>query len=318
MEKGSGRYSRKLLLTLADICLVSLFRVTCLSARYFPPSFLYGCFRRLGTLISRLRPGPRRRLEERLAAALPGRDGAFYPATAREVHAAALFPMLDLAYFKRRSDSVMEGLRVEGSEHLAAADAAGHGVIICTAHLGAFGLLTAVMAARGTPQVMTGDLPLNIMVPRYYRAVHSFGQGLGQDPDLGMLWVDSLFETRAAYLLAQGKRLLVNFDVGGHIVVDFLGRPAALAGGAARLALRSGAPIVPTYLLRGTEPLRLTLVFEEPVWPEATGDHREDLARITGELAARGSRRIVEAPGQWMSWFGLSVWWDAALSGNRT
>ncbi len=310
-----GGYSRKIFLALADVCLLALFRITCLLARAFPPAMLYGGFRRLGTLLFGLRPGPRRRLEMRLEAALPGRDPAFYARVGRQVHAAALFPMLDLACFPRERNRVLETMEVSGEEHLTEADGAARGVIICTAHLGAFGLLTAVMAGRGTPQVMTGELPMNILVPRYYRAMHELGQELGRDPDLGMLWVDSRFEERAASLLAQGKRLLVNFDVGGHVVVDFLGRPAGLAGGAARLALRSGAPIVPTYLLRSPdprEPLALRLIFEEPLWPEASGDHRADLARLTSELAARGSLRIMENPEQWMSWFGLSVWWDAA------
>ncbi len=311
-----GKYSRKIFLTLADLCLLALFEMTCLLARFIPPALLYASFRGLGTAMFGVRTGPRRRLEMRLEAAMPGQNPAFYQTVGREVHAAALFPMLDLACFARERNHVMETLEVEGAEHLAAADDAARGVIICTAHLGAFGLLTAVMASRGTPQVMTGELPTKTLVPRYYRAMHDLGQTLGRDPDLGMLWVDNRFEEHAASLLAQGKRLLINFDVGGHVVVDFLGRPAGLAGGAARLALHSGAPILPTYLMRSPdprEPLALRLIFEEPVWPEPTGDHRADLSRLTGELAARGSRRIMETPGQWMSWFGLSVWWDASL-----
>ena len=86
---------------------------------------------------------------------------------------------------------------------------------------------------------------------------------------------------------------------GDGIEVDLFGERTTMPGGPALLALRTGAPLLPvgvTFLPNGRHHVRI----EAPVPTERQGRLRDDVARVTQDLALRFEGLIGAAPDQWL------------------
>jgi len=184
---------------------------------------------------------------------------------------------------------VAQWVSLEHEDRLKEAAAAGKGVILVTAHFGNWELGGAVLGALG--------YPVNaVVLPQRMKRLNR----LLQDQR----------EKRGIRLLPLGKsaRGLVRCLRGGDVValladrdftrhhhaIDFFGRPARLPLGAAWLSLHTGAPIVPTFLLRQEDDTFL-LRMHQPIWPEQAGDVNAIMTRIRDALQAE----IGERPYQW-------------------
>jgi KDO2-lipid IV(A) lauroyltransferase len=83
--------------------------------------------------------------------------------------------------------------------------------------------------------------------------------------------------------------------------VDFFGKPAYTPTGPAWLAVRSGAPILPLFLVREGRGLRFLV--DEPIWPNAGAtDEQAEVERITRAWCSAVERVIRKYPDQWV-WF---------------
>jgi lauroyl/myristoyl acyltransferase len=140
----------------------------------------------------------------------------------------------------------------------------------------------------------------------------SFGQPLGCDPECPVLWTGQDTVRRTREHLSRGKRVGIDFDVEGRYAVRFFGREAALADGIAQFSVDTGAPVVPFSLLHGKGSFGHRLVFYEPITIIPSGDRSRDVRAIMTEVAKMGECMIREAPGQWMSWFGIRRLWEKA------
>jgi KDO2-lipid IV(A) lauroyltransferase len=93
--------------------------------------------------------------------------------------------------------------------------------------------------------------------------------------------------------------LLSDRDIGGKgIEVEFLGEKTTLPGGPATLALRLGAPVLPVALY-DTPGGGHHAVCKPPLDTERRGALREDVARITQDIATALEELIRAAPDQW-------------------
>jgi phosphatidylinositol dimannoside acyltransferase len=93
--------------------------------------------------------------------------------------------------------------------------------------------------------------------------------------------------------------LLSDRDLTGDgVEVEFFGEKTTLPAGPATLSLRTGAALVPTavYFQTGRKHLG---VIGPPIPVERKGRLREDIARITQEIAHVFEDRIKRAPEQW-------------------
>ncbi len=87
----------------------------------------------------------------------------------------------------------------------------------------------------------------------------------------------------------------------GGAIVDFMGLPTSSAPGAAYFALRSGAPVLPMFVLRREDGFYKLLVGPEvPVVD--TGNLKEDMHTNTGRFAKVAESYIRQYPTQWF-WF---------------
>lgn len=179
---------------------------------------------------------------------------------------------------------------VEGWEHVEAARAAGHGVIVATAHYGNWELLGAVLARRG--------LPLHVLVQRPSQEAIDL---LFKETRLSA-GVQTWENTGAASLrpvlraLARGEALGLLADQHGEAqdaVVRLLGRPVAAPAGPFFFARRTGAVVLPMRAVREADGRHRILI--EAALP-VTGDDAADM----GRLYATYERWIRERPEHWL------------------
>ena len=92
--------------------------------------------------------------------------------------------------------------------------------------------------------------------------------------------------------------LLCDRDLdGGGIEVEFFGERTTLPGGPATLALRTGAAVFPAPCTSRATGHRA--VVRDALDPTRTGRLRDDVARMTQDLAAELEELIRAAPEQW-------------------
>ncbi len=308
-----------------DASLVRIFGALQWMGRVLPARVMIVLYNVGGDLLYAARPTMRRNLLAKLAAAMPEMAGdRRLRRIARMGCRAIVRPTLDLILYDNYGDRIRKDLEVTGEDYLRQAEAQGDGVLLTTIHLGGFAIISSLLANRGTPATMLVYDPKDIPVTRYVNAMYELAMRLGCDPDDPMIFTGDDTVTRVNDLLARGKRPLIPVDVDGGTVVDFFGRPAALASGVAYFALESGAPIVPVILRRKPGLLQMELRFYPPVVPATREEYAAAPERQVQELVQRMARLceeiVRETPEQWMSWFGLFHWWELAdeLLAKRT
>ncbi len=192
-----------------------------------------------------------------------------------------------------RTADLRDQLDVSGEEHIARARNGGRGVILITGHFGYWELLGATVAMLGYPITVVAKKLHN---PAVDRLVHAGRERLG-------MAVATMDKAPAAVFRALRRNecvgLLADQDAGaGGVFVDFLGIRASTYQGPALFALRTGAPIVPCFIIR-SGPERHRVCFETPIRAIPTGDEPADIARITQAYTDVLARYIMDYPDHW-------------------
>ena len=86
--------------------------------------------------------------------------------------------------------------------------------------------------------------------------------------------------------------------VGNGVEVEFFGEKTTLPAGAATLALRTGAPLLPVVVYSGPGNWH-TGVVHPPLDTSRQGRMREDIVRVTQDLATTFENDIRARPEQW-------------------
>jgi lauroyl/myristoyl acyltransferase len=185
------------------------------------------------------------------------------------------------------------GMTYEGFEHITNALEAGTGAILVVPHLGCWDYGGAWVATQGVKVTVIVE-PLE--PPELFEWFADFRRSLGMTvvplgPDAAHASMRSLKNNELLVLLSDR-------DIGGTgVEVTFFGERTTLPAGPATLALRTGAPILPTGLFyRGD--LHHGLV-RPPLTVERTGRLRDDVLRVTQQIAIELESLIRKAPEQW-------------------
>jgi len=186
-------------------------------------------------------------------------------------------------------------LQPEGVEHFDAAYAAGRGVILCLPHLGNWDAAGAWLSGRlGAITVVAEPVEPPELFDWFVEARRQIGLDvIPLGPDAGGAVLRALGAGRVVCLVCDRDL------TGEGVPVEFFGEQTRLPGGPATLAFRSGAPLVPVAAyFQGDAGHRVH--FDQPIGVERAGRLREDVARVTQELARRFEVLIRCAPEQWM------------------
>jgi KDO2-lipid IV(A) lauroyltransferase len=189
---------------------------------------------------------------------------------------------------------LLDLVHVPSWQPLELALAAGRGAIVAGVHLSSVALTGQVFAARGyrvtAPPERVDPPELNELLVRARSA--------------GGVHIVTLSRDLTRELLATLHRnelvgLVMDRDIAGTgVSVKFFGTEASIPSGAALLAIRTGAPIVPAAAIR-TPSNRFAAFLDEPIHAQAEGDLRSRIARTTEAVARRLERMIGAHPLQW-------------------
>ncbi len=185
-------------------------------------------------------------------------------------------------------------IEVAGWEHLEAARAAGRGVLLVTAHLGSLSLVGQVLALHRCPASVVVE-PLH--PPALLDLLHGLRSAHGIRPLPAGPGLLRAIQTALANNEVVG--LVSDRDVlGNGVEVTFFGAPTRLPGGAAGLALRTGAAVLPAFTARVARG-RYRGWFEPPLALERTGNVRADVQANTERVTRCLEAAIRRYPEQW-------------------
>ncbi len=246
--------------------------------------------RRLGALAWRVSRRDRARTLEHLALAFPDLEPDRRSALGRACFQTQTVNLVETLHaLGRRPGSVVERIEVAGWEHVEGPLGAGRPLFVLTAHCGNWELLGAVFSARGIG--LTGivrDLdPGAEGIMRRLRRHYGTRTIVRGSPGAAR---ELLRVFRSGGVLA----MLIDQDVRvDGVWVPFFGRLAYTPAGAAQIALRRGATVVPIFMERredGSHLMRCLPALKLP----------EDVRGATAAMTAAIEEQVRRRPEQWV------------------
>jgi len=193
-------------------------------------------------------------------------------------------------------ENIEEIIVLDGNENFLEGQRRGKGVLFLTAHMGAWELSSYAHALYGYPlHYMARPLDnarLDALVNRY--------RGLsGNKPifknESARAMLKTLREAGTVGILADQNTLP---EEGAF--VDFFGKSACTTTGIARVALHTGAAVVPGYAVWDESLKKYRLRFEPPLELVRTGDAERDIVENTQRFAKVTEEIIRQYPEQWV------------------
>ena len=194
----------------------------------------------------------------------------------------------------RRADEIERGFTVDGYHYIEAALAGETGPILALPHLGGWEWaafwLTRIKGERVSAVVE------ELRPPELFEWFTGLRRDLGMDviplgAGAGSAVVKAIKQRHITCLLTD------RYLSGGGVPVEFFGERTLLPAGPATLALRTGAPLLPSVVyFRGGA---CHGVVRPPVPAQREGKLRDDVARITQLMARELEELIAAAPEQW-------------------
>ncbi len=169
------------------------------------------------------------------------------------------------------------------------------GVVFVTGHFGCWEVLGLCGSALGGTLWTVARMFDNVFAQRH---VQRLRESAGQR----MLPKEGAFR-HMVRLVREGRNvaLLMDQDVRRHgVFVDFFGRPASTTPAAARIALRTGAPVAFVYARQVPGRNRFRVVLKDVVWPRPGADRRKEVRRITQRITGDLEEVVREAPDEWL------------------
>ncbi|MGH7855413.1 MAG: lysophospholipid acyltransferase family protein [Candidatus Binatia bacterium] len=205
-----------------------------------------------------------------------------------------------LGEFSRFSTVTPETLRetfdCEGLDKLDAARALGRGVIIITGHLGAWEMISFALSAFGYP---FNFLVRRIDNPAIERLIENTRTRFGNRTIDKRGAARSMLKTlRTGGTLGLLVDINVVRDEG--IFVDFFGVPASTTFIAAKLALRTGAAVVPIFAPWEDRRQRFVMHIGAPLTIQRSGDEEEDIRQLTSRFTKTVEDYVRRYPDQWL------------------
>jgi len=187
-------------------------------------------------------------------------------------------------------------IRTEGLEHFLAAEARGRGVLVLTGHLGAWELSSFYHSLMGHPMGMVirrlDNRPLDEYV-NSIRCLHGNKVLHKDDFARGLLHAMRAGET-------VGILMDTNMTPPQGVFARFFGITACTASGLARVALKTGAAVVPGFLLWEPAERKYVLHFGPQLAFAKSGDHEADILAATQQCNDVLESWIRRYPDQWL------------------
>ncbi|HQP10662.1 MAG TPA: lysophospholipid acyltransferase family protein, partial [Candidatus Omnitrophota bacterium] len=192
---------------------------------------------------------------------------------------------------------IKNNVRIEGIDRLDRILKEGKGGIIVTGHIGNWELGGVLLSVLGYPLMA-------IALPHKERPVNDLfnsqreSKGVTVVPPTGALrrCIEQLRANKLVALVADR-----DFSHAG-VAVDFLGKKMIVPKGPAMFSLKTGAPIVPMFLIRNTDKT-FTMFCCEPIYPPQENKDQDEPGVILGLMRRYLSvmeEKIRQYPSQWL------------------
>ena len=189
-----------------------------------------------------------------------------------------------------------EFIEYDGLEHYLAARELGKGVLVLTGHLGAWELSSFYHSLRGWPMGMVIrrlDNPLVDAFVNRIRCLH--GNRVIHKDDFARGLIASMRAGETVGILMD-----TNMTPPQGVFVPFFGVQACTASGMARVAMKTGAAVVPGFLLWEEAKCKYVLRFGEALKLVSTGVADEDMVANTALFTTTIEGYIRQYPEQWL------------------
>ncbi|UCD84814.1 MAG: lysophospholipid acyltransferase family protein [Deltaproteobacteria bacterium] len=200
-----------------------------------------------------------------------------------------------ITYYYLPPDFVAGQIDIEGEENLREALNQGKGVIALSAHLGNFTIIGAKLAQNYSFNYI-------IHLP-HERNIAGFIEGVLERAHVGLI-PDRPRVTcvkRSIGCLRNNEILFIQLDISAidsAVSIDFFGQPVATYTGPVIFSLKTGAPILPMFILRNQDN-RHKIVIEPPVELTTSSDKDNDIQVNTSRLTKVMESYVLRYPEHW-------------------
>jgi KDO2-lipid IV(A) lauroyltransferase len=181
---------------------------------------------------------------------------------------------------------------VEGWEHLEAALALGKGVILASGHFGNWEL-----AGRYIAQTRKLSVIYKKLRNQYF---DEFNNRIRNDENCVLIKKKQALR-KILKLLAEEFIVTIMVDQNARnngIVIDFLGHPASTFVGTAKIAIKTGTPILPGVALRRQDDSNY-LIFEPMIDVTEYDNTETSIGKLTQDVSKRIEKYALHYPAQW-------------------
>lgn len=272
-------------------------------ARLLPRRAMYAMARQTVSRVLRMRPKYVAALRKNLSVIL-GRpeDSREVGETARRLIDAHFFSWIDFLHFASRPPEKSSRLveSVVGYSRIVEGLERGKGVLLLTGHLGNWEVGGLMLAEMRQPIHV-------VLVPDMFPAVEAARRRLHERAGVTEIPVDrsivpTLTVLRAlagnAVVAMQGDR---DFDNSGS-AAPFFGKPAYFPRGPIRVAMATGAVVLPAFIVRVPDG-RYRAIVEEPLEIERGGDREAAFEANLRRYVRILERYVAEYPEQWYCFY---------------
>ena len=203
-------------------------------------------------------------------------------------------------------DEMRKQITLVGRENLDAALAKGNGVLVLSAHLGNFFLVGSRLAVEGYATSVLVKQPRD---NRFAQLVDAYRLKIRQQTIHARPRREALRDLNEVLRKNQLAIVIVDeFRNGSGVEVPFFGRTVISRRGPATLALRTGAAIVPVYLIRQPDD-GLTLIVEPELELDRSAKGSTEVQENTARVTRWLERTVRDNPDQW-NWMNIHHWVD--------
>jgi KDO2-lipid IV(A) lauroyltransferase len=197
------------------------------------------------------------------------------------------FPLLN-------AQNIEEKVEVKGLENFEGALSKGKGIILLTAHFGNWELLGATLSLKGYPLNALAQKQSNSLIENLFTELRqSKGTKVLSRWDNLRVILKLLKENEIIVILADQHGEFKN------VFAQFFGKRVSVPGGPAGFALKSGAEIIPAFIVRQQND-RHQIVIEKPLEVVRTGDKRRDLEENSQKVINVIEKYIRKFPDHWL------------------
>jgi lauroyl/myristoyl acyltransferase len=270
-----------------------IFRLAVFLARRLPERWGIAIARWLGGLIFRLSPLAGAGRDNARHVLGPGADPAEASRLARQAFQNRLLNYYDLVRLSGMPlDEITRRMTIEGIEHLERIVTGKQGAVVVSGHVGPTELMIQAVASLGYPLIGIAE---HLEPERF----HQYVIGLRSAHGLNLISPqDSLLDVYRR--IKRGEVLLSAIDrdsTDTGLVVDFLGAPAWVPDGYARVAVRASVPLIFGFCHR-TDDGAMAKVYP-PIYPDRSLGKEEAIMDLIQRALRLFEEAVREQPEEW-------------------